>query len=362
MIGGAGARPDAQRTFSVTPSHAAFASARARLDLRILVLDDGDSGVAAMKSRLDEEGVSYLRVNLTDAGRRQLSETFLTSRDGTGSYGKFSGVVLPNESPAGLSDAEKVTLAAYERAYSVRQVASYTWPNPALGYDWPRWSGVVDGMTASVTPAAKTKGWGYLKGPVTLDDGDPKVDESYGYLAPALPADQLPPGQRFTPLLTAPIPGTDDSGVLMGEFADNPSNISNWIRMDAADVTALVAWQRKSGIKIDQAFNGDGSGQYAKASGRPDLSVKVPVYDIDWEDTAKAQVGKLRASGRHAICYLSAGSWEDWRSDAGAFPDRVKGRPLSGWKGERWLDTRALKVLLPIMGNSTATRTEPVSR
>ncbi|MCA0291467.1 MAG: endo alpha-1,4 polygalactosaminidase [Actinobacteria bacterium] len=58
----------------------------------------------------------------------------------------------------------------------------------------------------------------------------------------------------------------------------------------------------------------------------------------------------MRASGRHAICYLSAGSWEDWRSDAGAFPDRVKGRPLSGWQGERWLDTRALKVLLPIMG------------
>ena len=46
-------------------------------------------------------------------------------------------------------------------------------------------------MATSVTPAAKAAGWGYLAGPVTLDDGDPKVAESYGYLAPAAPP-QMP--------------------------------------------------------------------------------------------------------------------------------------------------------------------------
>ena len=45
----------------------------------------------------------------------------------------------------------------------------------------------------------------------------------------------------------------------------------------------------------------------------------------------------------------SAGSWEDWRSDASDFPDDVKGNGLSGWPGEKWLDVRQLSVLSPIM-------------
>jgi hypothetical protein len=48
------------------------------------------------------------------------------------------------------------------------------------------------------------------------------------------------------------------------------------------------------------------------------------------------------------VAYFSAGSWEDWRPDAGAFPAAVKGRS-NGWSGERWLDIRRLDVLRPIM-------------
>jgi hypothetical protein len=57
----------------------------------------------------------------------------------------------------------------------------------------------------------------------------------------------------------------------------------------------------------------------------------------------------LHAAGRRAICYFSAGSWEDWRPDAGAFPNSVKGAG-NGWPGEAWLDIRQLDMLLPIMG------------
>jgi hypothetical protein len=80
------------------------------------------------------------------------------------------------------------------------------------------------------------------------------------------------------------------------------------------------------------------------------LTKDVAVFDLDWEDTRAAQVAGLRARGTHAICYFSAGSWENWRSDQAALPAAVKGRNLSGWKGEKWLDTRALATLLPIMG------------
>ena len=34
----------------------------------------------------------------------------------------------------------------------------------------------------------------------------------------------------------------------------------------------------------------------------------------------------------------------------GEFPESVKGRPLDGWPGERWLDIRRVETLRPIMG------------
>ncbi len=48
------------------------------------------------------------------------------------------------------------------------------------------------------------------------------------------------------------------------------------------------------------------------------------------------------------MCYVSAGSWENWRPDATAFPESVKGAS-NGWPGERWLDVRARSVLVPII-------------
>ncbi|MBI3647646.1 MAG: endo alpha-1,4 polygalactosaminidase [Actinobacteria bacterium] len=82
--------------------------------------------------------------------------------------------------------------------------------------------------------------------------------------------------------------------------------------------------------------------------GKVDTSVDVQMYDIDGFDASRSLVTRLHADGRKAVCYLSAGSWEDWRPDAGDFPARVLGRD-NGWPGERWLDIRALRVLRPIM-------------
>jgi len=48
------------------------------------------------------------------------------------------------------------------------------------------------------------------------------------------------------------------------------------------------------------------------------------------------------------ICYLSAGSYENWRPDAASFPASVLGKS-NGWPGEKWLDVRRLDVLGPIM-------------
>lgn len=83
-------------------------------------------------------------------------------------------------------------------------------------------------------------------------------------------------------------------------------------------------------------------------SGRLDTSVDVPVYDIDGFDHSADTVAELHRHGRRVICYLSIGAWEDFRPDAGDFPESVIGRS-NGWEGERWLDIRRTDVLEPLM-------------
>jgi hypothetical protein len=61
-----------------------------------------------------------------------------------------------------------------------------------------------------------------------------------------------------------------------------------------------------------------------------------------------AGVNAVHARGGHAICYLSAGTWENWRADAAQFPASVLGSK-NGWPGEKWLDIRQISVLGPIM-------------
>jgi len=80
-----------------------------------------------------------------------------------------------------------------------------------------------------------------------------------------------------------------------------------------------------------------------------DATVDAAVYDIDLFDNDAAVVAKLHRQGRKVICYISAGTWEEWRSDVDSFPSGVLGRPVVGWKNERWLDIRQLDILAPII-------------
>jgi hypothetical protein len=77
-------------------------------------------------------------------------------------------------------------------------------------------------------------------------------------------------------------------------------------------------------------------------------STNAAMYDIDMFDNDASVVSSLHGKSRHVLCYISAGTWEDWRPDADKFPSYVTGRQ-NGWPGERWLDIRRLDVLGPIM-------------
>lgn len=72
-------------------------------------------------------------------------------------------------------------------------------------------------------------------------------------------------------------------------------------------------------------------------SGKVNSSYNVTLYDVDLFDTNATFIQSLKAEGKKVICYFSAGSWENWRTDADKFSDEVKGLKMDGWD-ERWLD------------------------
>lgn len=68
------------------------------------------------------------------------------------------------------------------------------------------------------------------------------------------------------------------------------------------------------------------------------------VYDIDLFDTSTSTILALKKKGAHVVCYFSAGSYEDWRSDAKSFYTKDLGNDLDDWESERWIDTRSAQA------------------
>lgn len=72
--------------------------------------------------------------------------------------------------------------------------------------------------------------------------------------------------------------------------------------------------------------------------GTIDRSYEVDVYDVDLFDTPQDTIRALHDEGRKVLCYLSAGSWEEWREDAADFGEVLRGNTLDGYDDERWFD------------------------
>jgi len=84
-------------------------------------------------------------------------------------------------------------------------------------------------------------------------------------------------------------------------------------------------------------------------TGTIDQTVAAQMFDIDLFDTSATTVASLHALGHKVVCYVSAGSFEDWRPDAAQYPAAVKGNGLDGWPGEQWLDVRQWTALRPLI-------------
>lgn len=83
-------------------------------------------------------------------------------------------------------------------------------------------------------------------------------------------------------------------------------------------------------------------------TGALDLSVEADMYEIDLFDNSASTVQMLHRLGRKVVCYIDAGTWENWRPDAAQFSASLLGRS-NDWPGERWLDVRQLALLGPIL-------------
>jgi len=60
-------------------------------------------------------------------------------------------------------------------------------------------------------------------------------------------------------------------------------------------------------------------------------------------------VNKYKQQGYKVAGYISAGSWEDWRTDKSSFPASVFGASYDGWEGETWFLVSKWKELIPGM-------------
>lgn len=88
----------------------------------------------------------------------------------------------------------------------------------------------------------------------------------------------------------------------------------------------LIEWQ----WELDHALN---------LSSQTDVPLVNAVYDIDGFDNPASTVTSLHNQGDHVICYIDVGTYEPGRSDSSQFPSGLLGNGVSGWPGERWLNT-----------------------
>ncbi|AXE85383.1 hypothetical protein [Streptomyces sp. Go-475] len=185
-----------------------------RIDLKVLVVDNGDSPVRAVTAQLKSTGIPYTTVDLNDTGRPKITESFLSDTVNGRPRAKYQGVVLPNEAPFGAGSAEQTALESYEKTFGIPQVDAYTWAHPEVGLDYTSeggWAGTLDGREASVTAAGRAGWFGYLDGAFRFEDNAPGVQESYGYVAR--------PRTGFTSYVDIPVPGGTGRGSLVGEYA-----------------------------------------------------------------------------------------------------------------------------------------------
>ncbi|MFF9847523.1 hypothetical protein [Streptomyces litmocidini] len=318
---------------TVVPSAQAVAEAAPRVDLTVLVVDDGGSAVGAITAELRGSGVPYRRIDLNDPNRPVLDAAFLSdpSDSATGRpRAKYQGVVLPHESAFGPDSAEQTALHAYERTFGIPQVDASTWSHPGVGLDYTDqggWSGVLDGTTAGVTAAGQAGPFRYLAGALAFEDNDPTVSESYGYAGR--------PRAGYTSYLDVPVDSAAGGRAsLVGEYAADGRRelvvtfaYNQYQRQFRALARGIVDWLTQGvhlgqsrnylSVHVDDVFAPD-------ARWDPALNCTPGDFDCTGDDGEGANPIRMTAADAQ---YAAA-----WQKSSGFTLDMV----YNGGQGEQW--------------------------
>ncbi|WP_052411162.1 hypothetical protein [Streptomyces sp. NRRL S-118] len=327
-----------------------------RIDLTVLVVDDGGGAVGAITSELKGSGTPYRTVRLNDPGRPVIDAAFLSeARDeATGRpRAKYQGVVLPDEAPAALTEAERSALASYERTYAIPQIDAYTWAHPGVGLDHTSdggRSGVLDGAVTAVTAAGRTGPFRYLDGPVVFEDNDPEISESYGYAGR--------PRTGYTSYLDVPVDGGGRAS-LVGEYAHDGRRelvvtfaYNQHQRQFRALARGMVEWLTQGvhlgqsrnwfSVHVDDVFAPDARwdtarnctpGDFDCVGGDGEGTAPIRMTAADAQYAAQWQ----RASGFTLDMVYNAGSGEEWKAENGG-SDPLAAQLVADRAQYRWIN------------------------
>ncbi|MGW4778627.1 hypothetical protein ACWEPA_18435 [Streptomyces filamentosus] len=337
----------------VLPSAQAAAAPAPRIDLTVLVVDDGGSAVEAITAELKGSGVPYRVVDLDDPNRPVLDAAFLSDTVDGRPRAKYQGVVLPHETAFGPDSAEHTALQAYERTFGVPQVDAYTWSHPGVGLDYTTdggWSGVLDGTTAGVTAAGRAGPFGYLAGSLTFEDNDPAISESYGYAGR--------PRAGFTSYVDVPVGGGGRAS-LVGEYtADGRRELvvtfayNQYQRQFRALARGIVEWLTQGvhlgrsrnylSVHVDDVFAPDarwdavrnctpGDLDCAGGDGEAENPIRMTAADATYAAAWQ------KASGFTLDMVYNGGQGEQWKTEHGG-ADPLTDRLLADRAQYRWIN------------------------
>lgn len=145
------------------------------------------------------------------------------------------------------------------------------------------------------------------------------------------------PTQKFPTAAVANQPSPTPSRASSAQ-TDLQNETSSYLPLVSKTKANSPIWQPQPGL----------SWQWDLSSEQPAVAAEAQVYDIDLY-VAQGVLDELKQRGVRLICYISVGSWEEWRPDAAQFPPEVLGNDYAGWQGEKWLDIRQIDKLAPIM-------------
>lgn len=332
----------------------AAAAEEPRVDLRVLVVDNGGSPVRAITDQLKSTGIPYTTVDLNDAARPAITGAFLSDTVNGRPRARFQGVVLPNEAPFGAGSAEQTALETYERTYGIPQVDAYTWAHPGVGLDYTSeggWAGSLDGYQASVTTDGRAGAFGYLDGAFAFEDNDPSVSESYGYVAR--------PRTGFTSYVDVPVAGGSGRGSLVGEYSHDGRRelvvtfaYNQYQQQFRLLARGIVEWLTQ-GIHLGQARNyfAVHVDDVFAPDARWDTERNCTPGDIDCVGGGGEETAPIRMTAADAVyaaqwqrehgfkldMVYNAGSGEEWKSENGG-TDALTDRLLADKAQYRWIN------------------------